>query len=190
MSEFEFVFPLFALLVGLSVTEMLAGLAHALKSKRDIHVGWLTPLLGTLILINLAMFWQGSWDMRDSMTASSSSFLLVLAVGGTYFLAASLTFPSWDANVRDLDQHFMDNRKLARKCRVPRAPARGGIGARPTGNPCGSVDPDPRAPGHVVSGLRSSTAFALSYRQAPVLQTARWTPLNAQSRSAVNPTSL
>ena len=113
MSEFEFVFPLFALLVGLSVTEMLAGLAHALKSKRDIYVGWLTPLLGTLILINLAMFWQGSWEMRDSMTASSSSFLLVLAVGGTYFLAASLTFPSWDANVRDLDQHFMDNRKLA-----------------------------------------------------------------------------
>jgi hypothetical protein len=113
MSEFEFVFPLFALLVGLSVTEMLSGLAHALKSKRDIHVGWLTPLLGTLILINLAMFWQGSWEMRDGITASSSSFLLVLAVGGTYFLAASLTFPSWDANVRDLDQHFMENRKLA-----------------------------------------------------------------------------
>ena len=113
MSEFEFVFPLFALLVGLSVTEMLSGLAHALKSKRDIHVGWLTPLLGTLILINLAMFWQGSWEMRDGITADSSSFLLVLAVGGTYFLAASLTFPSWDANVRDLDQHFMDNRKLA-----------------------------------------------------------------------------
>jgi len=112
MSEFEFVFPLFALLVGLSVTEMLSGLAHALKSKRDIHVGWLTPLLGTLILINLAMFWQGSWEMRDGITADSSSFLLVLAVGGTYFLAASLTFPSWDANVRDLDQHFMDNRKL------------------------------------------------------------------------------
>jgi hypothetical protein len=113
MSEFEFVFPLFALLVGLSVTEMLSGLAHALKSKRDIHVGWLTPLLGTLILINLAMFWQGSWEMREGIAASSSSFLLVLAVGGTYFLAASLTFPSWDSNVRDLDQHFMDNRKLA-----------------------------------------------------------------------------
>lgn len=113
MSEFEFVFPLFALLVGLAVTEMLSGLAHALKSKRDIHVGWLTPLLGTLILINLAMFWQGSWEMRDGISATPSAFLLVLVVGGTYFLASSLTFPSWDANVRDLDQHFMDNRKLA-----------------------------------------------------------------------------
>ena len=113
MSEFEFVFPLFALLVGLAVTEMLAGLAHALKSKREINVGWLTPLLGTLILINLAMFWQGSWEMRDGIRADSSSFLLVLVVGGTYFLASSMVFPNWDSNVRDLDQHFMDNRKLA-----------------------------------------------------------------------------
>ena len=108
MTEFEFVFPLFALLVGLSITEMLSGLAHALKSKRDIHVGWLAPLLGTLILANLAMFWQGSWEIRHEITASSGSLLLVLMVGGAYFLAASMVFPSWGAEVRDLDEHFMD----------------------------------------------------------------------------------
>ena len=113
MSEFEFVFPLFALLVGLSMAEMLSGLAQALKSKRDIRVGWLTPLLGILILINLAMFWQGSWEMRDEIRATSSSLLLVLVVGGAYYLASSLTFPSWGADVRDLDDHFMSIRKIA-----------------------------------------------------------------------------
>ena len=113
MSEFEFVFPLFALLVGLSMAEMLSGLAHALKSKRDIEVGWLTPLLGVLILINLAMFWQGSWEMRDEIKATSSSLLLVLVVGGAYYLASSLTFPSWGSQVRNLDDHFMDIRKVA-----------------------------------------------------------------------------
>ena len=113
MTEFEFVFPLFGLLVGLSIAEMLSGLAHALKSKRDLHVGWLTPLLGTLILINLAMFWQGSWQIREAVTTTSTSLLLVLAVGGTYFLAASMVFPSSGADVRDLDEHFMDNRKVA-----------------------------------------------------------------------------
>ena len=112
MSAFEFVFPLFALLVGLSIAEMLSGLANALKSKREIHVGWLTPLLGTLILINLAMFWQGSWEIRHSVTTTSSSLLLVLVVGGTYFLAASMVFPSPGAEVRDLDEHFMDHRKV------------------------------------------------------------------------------
>ncbi len=113
MNEFEFVFPLFALLVGLSMAEMLSGLAHALKKTRDVHVGWLTPLLGTLILINLAMFWQGSWQIRDAITVSSGSLLLVLVVGGTYFLAASMVFPSAGSTARDLDEHFMRNRKVS-----------------------------------------------------------------------------
>ncbi len=113
MTEFEFIFPLFALLIGLSVAEMLSGLAHALKSKRDVHVGWLTPLLGTLILINLAMFWQGSWEIRDGITVTNASLLLVLTVGAAYYLAASMVFPSWGSQVRDLDQHFMDHRKVA-----------------------------------------------------------------------------
>ena len=112
MSAFEFVFPLFALLVGLSMAEMLTGLANALKSKREVQIGWLTPLLGTLILINLAMFWQGSWEMRDAITASSATLLLVLVVGGTYYLAASMVFPLSSANVRDLDLYFMDHRRV------------------------------------------------------------------------------
>ena len=113
MSEFEFVFPLFALLVGLSMTEMLSGLAQSLKSSRDIRVGWLTPLLGTIILINLAMFWQGSWEIRGEIAATSASLILVLVVGGAYYLAASLVFPSWDSDVSDLDEHFMEHRKVA-----------------------------------------------------------------------------
>lgn len=113
MTEFEFVFPLLALLIGLSVAEMLSGLSQALKSKRDVRVGWLTPLLGMLILINLAMFWQGSWEIRHGITASSASLLLILVVGAAYFLAASMVFPSWGSHVRDLDEHFMKNRTVA-----------------------------------------------------------------------------
>jgi peptidoglycan/LPS O-acetylase OafA/YrhL len=112
MNAFEFVFPLFALLVGLSMAEMLTGLANALKSKREVRVGWLTPLLGMLILINLVMFWQGSWQIRDAITPDSSTLLLVLVVGGTYFLAASMLFPLPGANVHDLDEHFMRHRKV------------------------------------------------------------------------------
>jgi hypothetical protein len=113
MTAFEFVFPLFGLLVGLSYAEMLAGLARSLKNKRDVRVGWLTPLLGLVILVNLTMIWLGAWDMRDLPEPSSAGVLFILIVGGSYFLAASLVFPSSGAEVRDLDEHFMDNRKLA-----------------------------------------------------------------------------
>ena len=113
MTAFEFVFPMFGLLVGLSFAEMLAGLARALKTKRHVHVGWLTPLLGLVILVNLTMIWLGAWDLRDVAAPSSAGMLFILIVGGSYFLAASLVFPSPGADVRDLDDHFMANRKLA-----------------------------------------------------------------------------
>jgi hypothetical protein len=113
MTAFEFVFPLFGLLVGLSFAEMLAGLARTLKNKHHVRVGWLTPLLGLVILVNLTMIWLGAWELRDVAAPSSSAMLFILVVGGSYFLAASLVFPSSNADVRDLDDHFMANRKTA-----------------------------------------------------------------------------
>ena len=113
MTAFEFVFPLFGLLVGLSFAEMLGGLARALENQRRVRVGWLTPLLGLVILVNLTMIWLGAWDMRDVAAPSSAGVLFILVVGGSYFLAASLVFPSAGADVADLDEHFMANRRFA-----------------------------------------------------------------------------
>lgn len=106
MTAFEFVFPLFGLLVGLTYTEMLAGLARALKSSRRIRIGWLVPLLGILILINLTMFWYGAWQMRHITVPTSGALLTTLLIGGTYYLAASLVFPNAEDDVSDLDEHF------------------------------------------------------------------------------------
>ena len=113
MTAFEFVFPLFGLLVGLSYTEMLGGLARILKSSRDIRVGWLVPLLGVLVLINLTMFWYGAWQLRHLAEPSSGTLLMTLIVGGTYFLAASMVFPNPGETVADLDDHFFATRRTA-----------------------------------------------------------------------------
>lgn len=111
MTAFEFVFPLFGLLVGLTYTEMLSGLARALKSNRHVRIGWLVPLLGVLVLINLTMFWYGAWQMRHLAEPTSASLLMTLLVGGTYYLAASLVFPNAEDDVPDLDVHFIRTRR-------------------------------------------------------------------------------
>lgn len=111
MTAFEFIFPLFGLLVGLTYTEMLAGLARALKSSRHVRLGWLAPLLGVLILINLTMFWYGAWQMRHLVTPTSGALLMTLLIGGTYYLAASLVFPNAEDKVADLDEHFYRTRR-------------------------------------------------------------------------------
>lgn len=113
MTAFEFVFPLFGLLIGLSYTELLGGLARVLKSPREVRVGWLVPLLGLLVLTNLTMFWYGAWQLRDLAEPTSGALLTTLLVGGSYFLAASLVFPSPGEGVADLDQHFFATRRTA-----------------------------------------------------------------------------
>ena len=113
MTAFEFIFPLFGLLVGLSYTEMLGGLARMLKSPRHVRIGWLVPLLGLLVLINLTMFWYGAWQLRHVAEPSSGTLLTTLLIGGTYFLAASMVFPTAGETVDNLDEYFFTVRRTA-----------------------------------------------------------------------------
>lgn len=113
MTPFEFVFPLFGLLIGLSYAEVLGGLARALKAPVDVRIGWLTPLLGAMLLINLTMFWYASWHFRDAELPTRAGFLQMLAMSGSYYLAAAMIFPSAVREGQDLDEHLMGNKKVA-----------------------------------------------------------------------------
>ena len=113
MTPFEFIFPLFGLLIGLSYAEILGGLARALKAPGDVRIGWLTPLLGAMLLINLTMFWFASWQFRDAELPTREGFLQTIAMSGSYYLAAAMLFPASVSAGQDLDDHLMDNKKVA-----------------------------------------------------------------------------
>lgn len=113
MTPFEFVFPLFGLLIGLSYAEVLGGLARALKAPGEVRIGWLTPLLGAMLLINLTMFWFASWQFRETELPTRGGLLQMLAMSGSYYLAAAMLFPSAVEAGDDLDDHLMDNKTVA-----------------------------------------------------------------------------
>ena len=113
MTPFEFVFPLFGLLIGLSYAEILGGLARSLKAPGDVRIGWLTPLLGAMLLVNLTMFWFASWQFRDAQLPTRQGFLQMLAMSGSYYLAAAMLFPSVVSAGQDLDDHLMENKRVA-----------------------------------------------------------------------------
>ena len=48
MTNFEFTFSLFGLLLGLSLAELLGGFARSLQKRGKLKIGWLLPLLGLL----------------------------------------------------------------------------------------------------------------------------------------------
>ena len=110
MSAFEFFFSLYGLILGLSVTEVVTGFARMLKARERIRLGFVTPMLGALLLIDLASFWVNAWANMGAYEVGLPLLLVGLIVAGIYFLAASLVFPDDLASWPSLDA-FYDRHK-------------------------------------------------------------------------------
>ena len=116
MSEFEFIFALFGLLLGLSIAELLAGLARAIEARLQpgaaIRIGWLTPLLGVFVMLDLLSFWISAWVTRDIVAVSGRALLAISFFAGAYYLAARLVFPRDPDATPDFDAHFFRVRRI------------------------------------------------------------------------------
>jgi hypothetical protein len=116
MSPFELVFALFGLLLGLAIAEVLGGFARVLKLKRagraEVRIGWLTPLLGLLVILDLTSFWLVAWNVRDLIPANYATLILVLTIVGAYYLAATLIFPEDPETWPDFDMHYDRQNRL------------------------------------------------------------------------------
>jgi hypothetical protein len=108
---FDFVFSLFGLLLGLSLAEVLGGLARTLKQRKSVRLGWLTPLLGLLVMLDLASSWALAWALRDSIPATFLTLVIGLVVTGLYYLAATLVFPDDCTQWADLDDYYFKHKK-------------------------------------------------------------------------------
>ena len=110
MSPFELVFALFGLLLGLAIAEVLGGFARVLKLRRlgpvPVRIGWLTPLLGLLVILDQTSFWLIAFRLREVIPANALTLLAVLAIVGTYYLASTLIFPDDPTAWPDFDEHY------------------------------------------------------------------------------------
>ena len=109
MQPFDFAFTLFAFLLGLGLAEVLAGLGRAIRADPPVRLGWPTPLLALLVMIDLTTFWAGAWEVRQARGDVGPDYLALmygLAVSGLYYLAASLVFPHDLARRPDFDAHY------------------------------------------------------------------------------------
>ncbi len=111
MDRFEFVFSLFGLLLGFSLVEVLGGFGRTLKARTRIRLGWLTPLLGIFVMLDLAGFWMLAWAARDVVPANYLALICGLVVTGLYYLAAMLVFPDEPSEWPDLDAYYFAHKR-------------------------------------------------------------------------------
>ena len=112
MTNFEFVFSLFGLLMGLSLAEVLRGFGRAVKARGRVRIGWLTPLLGMLVMLDLTSFWINAWQVREAIEVNYLTLMLLLILTCLYYLAATMVFPETPDTVGDFDAHFWANKRL------------------------------------------------------------------------------
>lgn len=103
MSAFEFTFSLFGLLLGFSLVEVMSGLVKTVKLRKAVRIGWITPLLGLFVMVDLTSFWSIAWQMREAVPANFAVLLLGLLISGVYYFSASMVFPDKPEEWPDFD---------------------------------------------------------------------------------------
>jgi hypothetical protein len=114
MTGFDFAFALFSLVLGLAVAEVLGGFGKVMKLHAraraglsvDVRVGWLVPLLATLVVLNQLSFWMIAYSVRESLPFSYLTLVGVLVVVGGYYLFSVLVFPDDPADWPDFDSYY------------------------------------------------------------------------------------
>jgi hypothetical protein len=178
VSNFEFVFSLFGLLLGLALAQLLGGFGRALQSRHRIRIGWLTPILGLIVALDVTSFWTFAWDVRSSLTPNFFVLICCFAITGLYYLVARLVFPDEPAEWPDFDVYFFRHKKLVLggvlACNVLAYAGQTALGYNPFQNPFMIVVGSVFAPLVILSivargKLYNSIFLGLLLAQYPVL---------------------
>lgn len=113
MSDFEFLFSVFGLLIGLTFIEIAIKFADAIDAHSRRPIGVLTPLLASFVMIDVAGYWLFSWSIREQLHVRWRTVFVGLAVALIYYLSASMIFPrSEKGEWKTLDEHYWARKRL------------------------------------------------------------------------------
>lgn len=106
MTEFEYISVLLSIILGLAVTQLLAGLARLLRDGRALAPAWwIFVIIATLLLANLQIWWV-SFDWRHVPEWTFFSYAAFMVLPVLMYLLAYLLLP---------DNLHLDGHELARE---------------------------------------------------------------------------
>jgi hypothetical protein len=119
MTGIDLLFQLFALLLGFSVAELLAGLAHSWRIRVGatrtgdvrIRIGSLVPLLALLVLVDQTHFWLTAYELRNFFSFDYASLLGILVVVGGYYVISTFVFPDDPEHWPDFDEYYLQTNR-------------------------------------------------------------------------------
>jgi hypothetical protein len=124
MRPIELLFNLFTLLLGFILIEVLSGLMRTLRArlpsgpgvKTEIRIGWLTPMLGAYVMLNVLLMWGTLWAYGEIIPVGYDTMTAGLILCSFYYFAASMIFPDKPREWPDVDAWFWLHRRQILGC--------------------------------------------------------------------------
>ena len=112
---FGFMFGFYGLLLGFAVAEVVSGFSRAYDERHTRKLGFVAPLFGILLLVDLITFWMNAWAYRQLPEISYPVAVAVTLVALLYYFAATQVFPK-ATETDTLDDHIMAHRREVAFC--------------------------------------------------------------------------
>ena len=112
MTEFEFLFSVFGLLIGLTFIEIAIKFADAIDAHSRRPIGVLTPLLALFVMVDVAGYWVFAWSIRNLLHVRWRTVFIGLSVAMIYYLSASMIVPRSEGEWKSLDEHYWARKRL------------------------------------------------------------------------------
>lgn len=111
MGEFDFYFSFYGLLLSLSAGTVIIRFADVVGDRRDRQIGFLGPLLGLFVLLDITSFWIWAWRARTAFQVNYAYTYFGLAIAVAYFFSASQVFPKETGDWNSLDEHYWKRKR-------------------------------------------------------------------------------
>lgn len=106
MDRFSFFFAFYGLLLGLAVAELLGGFARMVRAKAVRKLEAQTALTALLIFLLLCATWIEAFDSFRDVALDFDGLWAPILIATSYFLAATVVFPSDEADYDRLADYF------------------------------------------------------------------------------------
>jgi hypothetical protein len=110
LTNFEFVFSLLVILLGLALAAVLGGVARVMKTRPRVRIGWATGFLAAWVTTETIIFWQVFWRTRGALPPSAAVLFTGFIITALYYFAAASVFPDKLEDVASLDEYFMQEK--------------------------------------------------------------------------------
>lgn len=111
MSDFEYVFSFYSLILGLAAAEVVSGFADMWRDRRRMHVGLSTPIVGVAILLGVMNAWITFWTRRDTLEVGALSMVMAVLTALPYVFVSRIMFPRAE-QTESLEAHFAAHRRV------------------------------------------------------------------------------